>query len=444
MLKKTILALCEVNVKYNNKLEISGSLHVRSDGGRVFTLLIDEEVMNLANKRDRDFSQGQGHPYAGAEHRGSNGSLKSVPQINSSSSTGRRSSVSSIGGVQLPETSSSSGLQHTMAPAGKITGQRVNQPGFEREAQSLSSTVPDVGNEVTDESSVTSQHNRYSRPSSVDSHSMGLAAAGVTTADNAMETGRAGSTLDAIVSNLHSAAMELELGPSHNHGHENEENADTGNHGNNANANSHLNHNPSQIAMQTSYNNVNNTDATSPINSTSPKNGGTQTGNSEEDHSRVVKVEPTEIPSSSGAPATVPPLTMPQMMVSPMANANLDHKAALKLAPVEHVKGGNKKWQCVFCGILVSSKFYLSSHINAVHTRTRIYPCEICGKMFYSHGAQRIHKLRNHWVEKRHKCPFCGQLFVLPFELRQHVQKKHRGQTEATAQQSDQKNASTM
>ena len=87
---------------------------------------------------------------------------------------------------------------------------------------------------------------------------------------------------------------------------------------------------------------------------------------------------------------------------------------------------GNKKWQCMFCGIMVSSKFYLSSHVNAVHTRTRVYPCELCGKVFYSHGAQRIHKLRNHWVEKRHKCPHCSQLFVLPFELRQHVQRKHK------------------
>ena len=87
---------------------------------------------------------------------------------------------------------------------------------------------------------------------------------------------------------------------------------------------------------------------------------------------------------------------------------------------------GAKKWQCGFCGILVSSKFYLSSHINAVHTRTRIYPCEICGRLFYSHGAQRIHKLRYHWVDKRHKCPQCNQMFVLPVELRQHIQRKHK------------------
>ena len=418
----------------------------------MFTLLIDEEVMNLSNKRDRDFSQGQGHMYPTNDHgRGTIGS-SSKP-----ASQSRRASVSSIGGVQMPETSSSSSsLQHHGGPPGRHTGHRMSQPGMDREAQSLSSTVPDVGTDVCDnDPAVTSQHNvsRYSRPSSVDNHTMAMAA--VTSAnaatDNAMETSRAGSTLDAIVSNLHSAAMEMELAPNHD-GTEESMESSHGHNNNNGPTNPILNHMPC-VPTPTSYtnntssnnNNINsppNTnnslllnnnnngsslDATSPSNSTSPKACSTPTGMEED---RVVKVEPSEIPSSSGAPATAPAIGLPQMMVSPMANPALDHKAALKMAPVEHVKGGNKKWQCVFCGILVSSKFYLSSHINAVHTRTRIYPCEICGKMFYSHGAQRIHKLRNHWVEKRHKCPFCGQLFVLPFELRQHVQKKHRGQTE--------------
>ncbi len=44
MLKKTIIALCEVNVQYNLTLEISGSLHIRADGERVFNCLIEEEL----------------------------------------------------------------------------------------------------------------------------------------------------------------------------------------------------------------------------------------------------------------------------------------------------------------------------------------------------------------------------------------------------------------
>ena len=43
VLVKTIKALCEINIKYDNKLEITGSLHVRSDGQKVLTCLLDEE-----------------------------------------------------------------------------------------------------------------------------------------------------------------------------------------------------------------------------------------------------------------------------------------------------------------------------------------------------------------------------------------------------------------
>jgi len=35
MLVKTIKALCEINIHYDLKLEITGSLHVRSDGNKV-------------------------------------------------------------------------------------------------------------------------------------------------------------------------------------------------------------------------------------------------------------------------------------------------------------------------------------------------------------------------------------------------------------------------
>ena len=39
---------------------------------------------------------------------------------------------------------------------------------------------------------------------------------------------------------------------------------------------------------------------------------------------------------------------------------------------------GQKKFQCLFCGILLSTKNYLKNHINAVHTKARVYPCDIC------------------------------------------------------------------
>ena len=52
MLRKTILALCEVNVKYDYKLEICGSLHIRSDDQKVLTCLIDEQIFGHSKKSD--------------------------------------------------------------------------------------------------------------------------------------------------------------------------------------------------------------------------------------------------------------------------------------------------------------------------------------------------------------------------------------------------------
>ena len=85
-----------------------------------------------------------------------------------------------------------------------------------------------------------------------------------------------------------------------------------------------------------------------------------------------------------------------------------------------------KKFQCMLCGIFLSAKCYLKNHINAVHTKARVYPCEVCKKLFYSAGAVRIHKLRNHWHDaKKHRCRHCGELFLLPVELRKHLIKVH-------------------
>ncbi len=54
MLKKTIIALCEVNIQYNLCLEISGSLHIRADGERVFNCLIEEELNGKEKKTRKD------------------------------------------------------------------------------------------------------------------------------------------------------------------------------------------------------------------------------------------------------------------------------------------------------------------------------------------------------------------------------------------------------
>ena len=58
LLRKTILTFCEGSVKFERKLEVIGSVHVRSDSEKVVTFLLDEQVftrsclliVNLLNK----------------------------------------------------------------------------------------------------------------------------------------------------------------------------------------------------------------------------------------------------------------------------------------------------------------------------------------------------------------------------------------------------------
>jgi hypothetical protein len=112
--------------------------------------------------------------------------------------------------------------------------------------------------------------------------------------------------------------------------------------------------------------------------------------------------------------------------ISTEASLSVSNDNELPAVPVSNTS--KKKFQCMFCGIFLSTKCYLKNHINAVHTRSRIYQCDLCAHYFYSAGAARIHKLRNHWHDaKKHKCSECAETFLLPIELRKHMQKKHYG-----------------
>jgi len=144
-------------------------------------------------------------------------------------------------------------------------------------------------------------------------------------------------------------------------------------------------------------------------------------------HQTALDIKPV-IPSAASAdavggeawqvvPSSKAPLQSPELEVSVDATAG-----------VEIGTGGKKKFQCMFCGIYLSTKCYLKNHINAVHTRSRVYQCDLCAHYFYSAGAARIHKLRNHWHgAKKHRCSECAETFLLPIELRKHIQKKHCG-----------------
>jgi len=131
---------------------------------------------------------------------------------------------------------------------------------------------------------------------------------------------------------------------------------------------------------------------------------------------------PSSADAAGGEAWQVVPTSKPSLH-SPELEVSMDATAGVEIGT-----GGKKKFQCMFCGIYLSTKCYLKNHINAVHTRSRVYQCDLCAHYFYSAGAARIHKLRNHWHgAKKHRCSECAETFLLPIELRKHIQKKHCG-----------------
>ena len=446
MLKKTILALCEVNVKYDVKLEVCGSIHIRSDDEKVLTCLLDEKLWSQDRKLRREGMLNTiRFGLKGLEHRPVNSATVMPLKISDPQGEGEAGgeAVDLSNGLKKPEPGdedeSDSPKDIVMKEEKDDHDVRDDRMGCDLSGGKPSPLPGDSMNHgALDLSSNNSDCDGYTdsegaSPRDQMPHDLPMLGHGPMNGMPGMNMG-VGMGMGALGGGLGGAGMPM--GPVMN--------GTTAPTDLVAQQIAALNQMaefmqsslgmvmPTQTGMTTAYSNAPTTLTTSVHNGAQPLHALPPT---------VLKSEPmtstsSTSPTNAGAPypAVAPPTRpMSGMMMSPiqsamMAGVTMESimRDPLTIGNPVQTKTGVKKWQCIFCGILVSSKFYLSSHINAVHTRTRIYPCEMCGKLFYSHGAQRIHKLRNHWVEKRHKCPHCGQLFVLPFELRQHVQRKHK------------------
>ena len=383
MLTKTIRALCEVNVIYDHKLEINGCLFVRSDGEKVLTCLIDEEFSkgqtlaagnNTADVHVNNAGQNNNGDYSCDHH-----------EMAAQSPDGRYEKLRS---------------PHRADALGESADIHIS-----KEAPSLSGGVNTKRETVDRVPLSTSDFGQFAAAPDI----------------GAVENGSDSCLSDESVNEQNASGTELFGG--------------------------------SSLASQNLLN---------PLASYTPKRGMTLADFSTfmhlgrgrlgmpENSSFDVKKEPdhimttpnvneaesrsypnvrlpTSVSSSSQIPYPLKYMYGGGQQVASQAVSNIDSK--LSDVNASYLDGGHKKkFQCLLCGIFLSAKCYLKSHINAVHTKARMYPCEACKKVYYSPGAVRIHKLRNHWHgAKKHKCQFCGELFLLPVELRKHLLKMHRG-----------------
>lgn len=401
VLVKTIKALCEINIKYDNKLEITGSLHVRSDGQKVLTCLLDEETVKgqydaarVAELAARLSMAAASFPFTHLQM--SANVNHSQPALFSS----MQGDVHLLGSQQPM----SVGLEQTVRSEHEATAGVFQHGG----------KLPDGQQAMLSDGGMVELLRRQEESRQA-----------VAAIQPLEDTRARQNSIDSVVS-------PTILGRKRHIDSTSKSFCTTKSTSGSVSANNYM-------------------IATPDISGLFTQPGG-------QNHVRLPDIQTLahslpKIPGARPKTATVNPSLQPLVMpvvtkdpvvsfssppvdpsgVSPVAMPSLEPMTGIepKLHQDVGADGGalnRKKFQCMFCGIFLSTKCYLKNHINAMHTRARVYPCELCERYFYSAGALRIHKLRNHWQDsKKHVCTHCGETFLLPIELRKHVVKKHVG-----------------
>lgn len=389
MLTKTIRALCEVNIIYDNKLEINGCLYVRSDGEKVLTCLIDEEfsktqplsrntvvAVSMADVRKQRKSASQnnsgdycsGHKVA-AESPMQNGRCEKLCSSNQTDVLSESSDVHISDEIQ----SHSSGVTSKCEPGDHLVSSVSNISQF--------AVAPDI--------------------STVDNGSDSSCLSEESAVDQSAPSGGllANSTL--TPHNMHTPVTAAGYAPKRG-----------------------MTLADFSTFMHLGRGRLGRTDPSFGVKK-EPEHMHTHCVSETDLRSYPSVKPPTPISSASQIPYPLEYMYSGGLQVAPQVSSNIDLMQSDPNASLLE-SGRKKRFQCMMCGIFLSAKCYLKSHINAVHTKARIYPCEACKKVYYSPGAVRIHKLRNHWQgAKKHKCQYCGELFLLPVELRKHLLKMH-------------------
>lgn len=386
LLVKTIKTFCEVNIKYDQRIEISGSIHVRSDGEKVFTCLLDEETV-----------------------KGQTDTASRVAELATRISLANAAlTLQHVQGVNNPQQVAEA-LLFSMQGAVDLNSYFIN-PGQQQQQTAVSGA--EDGRTAMDDCSASNAALRVSPISPAQDR----------------------SAVDLSLDDIRQKALKM-----------NEQAPNISSMPRFSEA--------SQRSTSRRVDTVAKTLAAIKASNASriEANNAVANHSGQQNHVKLpdiktlamahrlpnyqaVKAEGTAAPNITEVGSAIG--TSPILNTLPLSTQNSVTDVGLDACPrpdpnsqaTVTPSGQRKKFQCMFCGIFLSTKCYLKNHVNAMHTRSRIYQCELCEHFFYSAGAMRIHKLRNHWQgSKKHRCEHCGENFLLPIELRKHVQKKHFG-----------------
>ena len=397
MLTKTIRALCEVNVIYDHKLEINGCLFVRSDGEKVLTCLIDEEFskgQTLAaanNTAAADVHVNTAGQNSNGDYSGDHEMAAQSPddRYHKSRSPDRADALGESADVHISKDAprSSGGVNTLNTKCEAVEQMPLSASNFGQFA-----AAPDLNTIENGSDSCLSEESANEQNQNASSGGL-FGSSSLLASQNLLNplvnyTPKRGMTLADFSTFMHLGRGRLGLPE---------------------NSTFDVKKEPDHFMT------------TPNVNDTAPELRSYPN----------VKL-PTSVSSSPHVQYPLKYMYSGGLQVASQAVSNVDPRHADVNASYLDGAGHKKKFQCMLCGIFLSAKCYLKSHINAVHTKARMYPCEACKKVYYSPGAVRIHKLRNHWQgAKKHKCQFCGELFLLPVELRKHLLKMHRASCDA-------------
>ena len=108
------------------------------------------------------------------------------------------------------------------------------------------------------------------------------------------------------------------------------------------------------------------------------------------------------------------------------ARFNFNH--SLKLHVLKHA--GRRPHQCPTCGKSYLTSSHLKYHIDAIHSETKRFVCNVCHKSFSYKTSYKLHR-RLHTGDRPFICPTCGKGFVTGGALREHQKIHASGNSES-------------
>ncbi len=99
-------------------------------------------------------------------------------------------------------------------------------------------------------------------------------------------------------------------------------------------------------------------------------------------------------------------------------------KSAVRLH-IDMIHKGLKPFSCDICQKSFALRKHLRGHVNAVHKRLQPFTCHFCQKKFSRKDNLKTHENSVHLQGKKFSCLICSESFTLKHSLKSHISEVH-------------------